>query len=406
MQNRCSLITALLLSATSPSLFASGFQLQEASIAGLGSANALVAAPDDPGSMPYNPATMAFRTHAQLFTGVIKITPHLQVTPEGASRGYSGTGHSSTHVPNFGITVPVNARWSTGLYFGVPFGAETDWESGAFPAFAGALKAFTPTKTQLEVYNLNPNVSYRLSPVASIAGGIDYYDLRRAQLDSVGATVKGDGSAYGWNVGGIYLADRWNFGISYRSGVDVAIRGKIDAGAAGSSTATSRITLPDRWQLGARYHATTRLAVEFDLVRTGWSRFHGLVIHHSTLLTSPLVSASDFHDTNTYQLGLGYQWGDNTLLRMGYAYGDDAGGANKFNARAPAAARQSLSIGVAHDINNWRWEAGYMYTQQQDRSYHSNVAYVPGQDPDGTNAYNGTYRADAHLLGVGLAVKL
>ena len=67
------------LLAAPSSLHASGFAVPEMSIAGLGTANALVANPEEIGAIPYNPSAMAFQEHSSLSAGLMLINPSLEV---------------------------------------------------------------------------------------------------------------------------------------------------------------------------------------------------------------------------------------------------------------------------------------------------------------------------------------
>jgi long-chain fatty acid transport protein len=110
------------LSAAAMTLQASGFRVPEASIAGLGLSNALVANPDEAGALPYNPAAMGFHEQRQLGVGVILVDPRLRVTPEGGSGEIESDGRSPIAIPNFYYMQPLADAWSLGLHVGAPFG--------------------------------------------------------------------------------------------------------------------------------------------------------------------------------------------------------------------------------------------------------------------------------------------
>src|ERR1043166_6208120 len=65
---------------------AAGFRLPDASIAGLGTGNAMVANLEEIGAMPYNPAAMAFHKSINATGGVLLFWSHMDVTnPRGNS---------------------------------------------------------------------------------------------------------------------------------------------------------------------------------------------------------------------------------------------------------------------------------------------------------------------------------
>ncbi len=72
--------TAVLLCGlmTANTAFASGFRIPEASIAGLGASNALVADTSTAGALPYNPAAMAFQNQRVLTVGLINVWPEFE----------------------------------------------------------------------------------------------------------------------------------------------------------------------------------------------------------------------------------------------------------------------------------------------------------------------------------------
>ncbi|NOX75510.1 MAG: hypothetical protein GXP17_02615, partial [Gammaproteobacteria bacterium] len=73
-------ITFFGCSVLSVSSHASGFRLPEVSIAGTALSNAMVANPDLPGALPYNPAAMAFQKQGELLVGTVVFQPDISVT--------------------------------------------------------------------------------------------------------------------------------------------------------------------------------------------------------------------------------------------------------------------------------------------------------------------------------------
>lgn len=76
---------------------------------------------------------------------------------------------------------------------------------------------------------------------------------------------------------------------------------------------------------------------------------------------------------------------------------------NHFTARIPDANRQTFSLGIAQMYQNWELETGYMYMPWDDRTLSNSTP--PSVDPNGTLAFNGTYKSRAHLFGVGVSKK-
>lgn len=399
-------LTLLLPTAAS----ASGFRQPETSIAGLSTANALVANTSELGALPYNPAAMSFHEGQGVALGLIGIDPSIGVTPsEGPSTGIKVDSQSDTrYAPSLIYSNRLTPRWSLGVNVNRPFGLDTKWPANTFN-FGVAYQQFSPERTKIGMLNVNPNVAYKLGANTSVAVGVDYYDLRDFIFNTEHIAISGDGADWGWNLGLQHVAGPWSLGLSYRSKVKVDVDGRIDATAAGYGASTMKTTLefPDMLQIGARYQVNRRLALELDVERTGWSAFDKIAFQQ-TATPFPIVRTNNWKDSNAYRLGGTYQLTPRTQLRFGYAYDETPQPDQYFSARIPDANQQSLSLGVAHQVAGWTLEGGYMYVKLDDRtkSGGSNYAGTPvAGDPNGTDAFNGTYKSHANLIGIGVSRK-
>jgi long-chain fatty acid transport protein len=386
---------------------ASGFRVPESSIAGLGTANALVANPEELGALVYNPAAMAFHEGNNLVAGVIAVEPDTQVTN---SAGTSESDPDSPFfLPSLYFMTHFGAPWTFGLNISAPFGLETNWPAGAFPNFAGPLAGLQPTRSRIEMYNINPNFAYAFSDTISVALGVDYYTVNKANLDTVATTLNGSGADWGWNAAVLYSKGRWSAGASYRSSVEVKIDGVADLRALTSAAfgVELEIEFPDMLQIGARYKATDEFGIEFDIERTKWSTFDTLVIKATTgagpVTPDSVLSTNvnDWDDVNAYRLGFTYQLSNKTQLRFGYTFDETPQPDAAFTARIPDADRQFVSFGIKQRIKTWDLEAAVMFVKWDDRTI-SNTTPFTGTDPNGTNAFNGAYDSDAILLGLGV----
>lgn len=398
---RLSLWTAAVLLTVSTAASASGFRVPEASIAGLSTADALVANPDELGALTYNPAGMGFHKKSGAVAGMIDIKLKLHVDPQGGT-GTDSTGRKDIGVPDGYFMGQMQNGWAWGLGISTPFGLETNWPAGTFPNF-GAYAALAPTHSKMEVINFNPNLSKRISQNTSVAFGVDFYNADSLVFDSQGIAIDGSGTGTGFNLAVLHRAGPWSFGGSYRSQVDVDINGQVSG-----APATTTITYPWMAQIGARYQANKALALEFDIERTGWSKFDKLTIK-APVAPPPanlITSTNNWSDSNAYRLGATYQVAAHTQLRFGLALDKTPQGDNYFSARVPGADRKLYSIGIAQNMGGWTLEAGYMRAQFDNRTINSSVIYPStGTDPNGTSAYNGTYKASADLYGIGVSTR-
>lgn len=383
---------------------ASGFRLPESSAAGLSLSNALVANPDAIGALHYNPAAMSFHTGNNVSAGLTLIQPDLKVDPTGGTPTKS-RGRKNVVTPNGYFMGQLSHDWTWGLGLSVPFGLDTVWPAGTFPQFAGSLAALAPKHSEIDVLNINPNMARRLSAHTSVAFGLDFYQASTLTFSTQGVPIDGTGTGTGFNAALLHQAGPWSFGASYRSQVNVDINGEVIG-----SPATTSITFPWMLQIGARYKVNPALAMEFDIERTGWSSFDQLVIKAPTAPSASLkqiTSTNHWNDSNAYRLGASYQLTPTTQLRVGYALDQTPQPNAWFSARIPGANRNLYSIGIAHKMGSWSLEAGYMYVKFKDRTINSTTNYPlqaagGNTDPNGTSAYNGTYKSSVDLFAIGV----
>lgn len=398
---------------------AAGFSLPEASSAGIGLTNALVANPDETGAFAYNPAAMGFHDASSVALGAILIGPSFSV--ETASGNHDSQGADWTVAPMIQAALRVNDDWRIGLGVTAPFGLETRWQDGTFPALSGTVRVPVPppldpnvprgqpTASKLEILDFSPTVAYRVNENLSLSGGLDIYWVKKAQLDSTAGRLSGDGTDIGFNLSALYRHEAWSFGAAFRSAATVGLEGDYrplsqTLVAIGrippAQSAEVDVDLPWRLQLGVRYAITEALAVEVDWTRTGWSSFSKLEVKGKRTGDLIFTDTNDWNDSNAYRIGLSYRVQPDTELRFGYSYDESGQDDAHFSARVPDNDRHLFGIGIAQVIGNGlSIEAGYMYVKADERRYRSNVPYRGG-DINGTDAINGNYEMDAHLIGL------
>jgi long-chain fatty acid transport protein len=419
---RAGLVSGLAAICAIPSAQASGFAIAELSTAGLSTANALVANPQALGAFAYNPAAMGFHDESSLALGGIFINLNLKVDTA------SGTHHSDAAEwvagPIFQAAAKINDQWRIGLGATVPFGLETRWGEGTFPALSGtrvvplppplgptALPTGNqPTASEVQILDITPTATYRINDLVSVSAGVDYYWTKQATLNSSLANLDGDGSGWGWNLGVMAQKDAWTFGANFHSAATVSVDGSYTplnqtlvmiGRLPPGQPAEPDLNLPWRLQMGVRYAINPQLAVEVDWTRTGWSKFQDITVTGRS--TGQVISKDieDWEDTNAIRLGLTYDIRPKTQLRFGYSYDQSAQPDAHFSARVPDMDHQLFSLGVAQDLGQgFSLEAGYMYVKASDRNYVGDRPYVGQADVNGTTAINGDYKADINLFAV------
>ncbi|MBK1616875.1 aromatic hydrocarbon degradation protein [Lamprobacter modestohalophilus] len=413
---------AILGGCLSSSATASGFAVPELSTAGIATANALVANPVERGAVPYNPAAIAFHDQSWLSAGSLLIGPTFSV--DNASGSHDSAGADWLVAPMIQAAIRINERWSAGLSVNAPFGLETRWKTETFPPLTGSIQlpppplgpggsvpaSPQPTQSNLEIIDFTPTVTYAISDELAVALGADIYWAKSATLNSSITQLEGDGIGLGFNLSALYAKGPFSAGINFHSSSTIKVDGSYSAlnptmvliGALQpSQTAELDLDLPWRLQLGARYELTPALAVEFDWTRTGWSSFEEIQVKGDLNGATLFADVNDWDDANAYRLGMTYQLQEQTQLRFGYSFDETPQGDAHFSARVPDNDRHLFGIGVGHSLGDgWQLEAGYMYVMFLDRNYRSAKPYLGGSDINGTDAINGDYEANAHLIGL------
>ncbi len=398
---------------------ASGFAVPELNTTGLALSNAMVANPDSLSAIAYNPATMAFHDGSTVELGGILVKPELSV--DTGSGSVDSDGNDAVMIPNLSAFAKLNETWALGITFNIPFGLETDWPAGTFDSQYPP-GATIPTKSKLEVLAFSPNLAYRISDSTSFSAGVDYYWAREIIFNgdinagmpgsNPKADLEGDGRGVGFNLGIIVDQGAWSFGGSYHSKADIPVDGTVELPAGAlpsfiSNKINSELTLPWRLQLGVRNQATEKLAIEFDITRTGWSSFDQLVVDQNQYGINIITSNNQWEDVNAYRVGISYDFTQATQLRIGYTYDETPQEDKFFSPRIPGADRQLFSMGVGHTLNNgWTIDAGYMYVMFDDRTVDIDPAFVHAapntSETNGTSAVNGKYESSVHLFGIGI----
>ncbi|MDA8361883.1 MAG: outer membrane protein transport protein [Gammaproteobacteria bacterium] len=347
------------------------------SILGLSQAGAVVANTQSLGALAYNPANMAFHKSGYGI-GILGLYVHTSVQPPGQTgRIPAVTPHWGT-TPNAFINAELTKNTRFGLALNEPYDSSIAWPASAFPALSGPSAGLVPTYTELQVYDASPNLTYRVGPVG-VDAGADYYYVRHFAADTAATVANGSGNRFGGNVGVASRIGPIGLGATFRSAVNIPVGG-----------ATS-IHLPWQMALGIHGTITKRFGMEFDFARSGWTGFTS-----PATAAGPAVLASA-GNVNSYRLGFEYGLGEGVALRAGLGYNDVSPA--PFSARLPAASQDVASLGATQRTGPWTLSAGYEYIHFNTRTVDTETT-LTGADPNGTSAYNGSYRGSVQLFGL------
>lgn len=381
-------VPALMLLAFSGMASAAAFQLWEQNASGLGNAYAGSAAvADNASTVFFNPAGMTQLTGFQLSAGVVGVGPSYEFRNDGSSAtGNNGGDAGGWHaVPNLYLSGRVTDRLSLGFGVSAPFGLATEYDSG----WIGRSQSI---KSEIRTINFNPSVAYRVNDKLSLGFGVNYQKID-AELTNSLSRLKGDDSAWGWNVGALFtLSPAMRVGLSYRSSIKYTLEGTMN----GTVPVRADVELPDTAILSVWQQVSDRWEAMGDLSYTRWGTLRSLnVVSRASGAT---LGTESFNYDNAWRVawGAAYKASDAAKLKFGIAYDRTPVKDSDRSARVPDNSRLWLSLGG-------QWNAGRY--GKVDLGY----SYLYVRDPDINMTKNGTtlrgsYDAGAHIVGVQYSV--
>ena len=405
--------------------FGSGFALFEHGARGVALGGAFGATADNPTALYYNPAGIAFLEGTQAAAGAYFITFGAEFEGDNP---YPGAGYKSEmesqifYPPHAYVTGGLTDRLRWGVGLTAPFGLGTWWPDD----WAGK---FVTKRADLKIFNINPNVSYKISDTWSVAAGFDYFlvdvDLTKSvsainpytqQVAEVGqahiSTSRQTG--WGWNVATLAkFGGGFSAGLTYRSKVKADMKGKgsfvqfptgyddFDAIVAGlipfdvNPDVETSIEFPDEARVALAWH-NEHFTVEGDVVWMGWSSFVELPI---TFPDYPLLSSvkpENYEDSLTYRLGVEYKKSETWSWLFGALYDESPVPTESVSPLLPDANRTGISVGFSWAFSpSMTLDAGFLHLMFPERS-------TEGRDYDN---FNGTYTTSAELLGFSVVYK-
>ena len=390
------------------------FALQENNASGLGNAYAGGAAiAEDASTVWANPAGMSRLKQREAVQAIHFIVPSNKFSDDGSQPalnqplGTSSGGDAGglNVIPNLYLVVPYSQQLAFGLGVNVPFGLTTEYDDGWIGRYHGI-------KSQVKTINVQPTVSWKVNDQLSLGLGIDFqwidarltsdanYSAAIAQgaqqaaaaglipaaaipgilastrgLDSR-VTVKGDDTAWGFNVGALYeFNPGTRAGIHYRSRLKYDVRGDVDfnhpalpalppalapainAIANGVNRALfngdvhADIELPPIANVSFFHRINDRWDIMADLQWTGWSTLKDLTFVRNegpVLATTP----ENFDDVWRVSVGANYRMDDRWMLRGGIAYDESPVNDVDRTPRLPDSDRTWLSFGAQYKYSD------------------------------------------------------
>ncbi len=393
-----------------PNVYGSGFGIYTQGASTLGQGAATIAHTDDPSAIFWNPALINKLEGTQIQLGTTLIFPSRKF--ESDFSGNSFKTEPDVFFPStFFITHKFNEKVSTGLGVFNPFGLATKWPDD----WEGRYLA---TNSEMTTFNINPVVSFQITPKIAFAAGLDFLLLDATLEKKInlgfadsGQKFEGDGSGVGFNFGIIIEPHKdIAIGASYRSEINVDIDGNVtfdlpdpSLGIFFPNTAgNTDITLPQQVHAGISYKGFNPVTLEVALRWEGWSSYDQLVINLEKPVgptqTTIFPSDKNWDDTYSFSIGAKYQMNDSITLLAGYLYQGNPIPDDTFEPAIPDANAHLFTVGTSIKHKQFKVDLAYGYQKFQNRNKDNDVgseSSIPGL-VDATA--NGEYKSHLHMV--------
>ncbi len=340
-------------------------------------------------------------------TGVISNTRYQNLD----TRQSADTKNNLSTPFNLYATYQINDWLTAGVAIYTPYGSRVEYEND----WAGSDLVNT---IDLKSIYFNPVVGIKLHENFSIGGGPIYVtgsvefdrNLQREQVSTEnrpGISIDASNvSAWGWVASATFKpSDAVTLGASYRSKIDIdAEDGDVNFRNADFLTATkfdATLPLPAELTFGFSVKATSKLLLAAEFNRAYWAAYKSLDLRFNG---SPGASrnARDYKNATIWRLGAEYNLNEKIDLRAGYYFDESPVQSGRFAPETPRNDSHGFTTGLSYNITEKLAIDGsfaFLYFDEIDESYSN--PFAPN-----TPAFEGTYKSNAFLFGLGVTYKL
>jgi long-chain fatty acid transport protein len=444
-QHRFTRLTALALgiagALTLGQVHASGFQLKENSVKGLGSAFAGAGVNDTDASVVVNNAATMARfegTTFQIDATAIDLSYEFKGSGTDAlgrplTGGDGGDAGDLSAVPAMSVIHKLDNGLALGAMISAPFGLKTEYDDGwqgRYFAHTSDVKIVDLTlAAALDIvpdrFSVGAGIIYSHADV-TLSKSVDFGTLlfsnpatrplpfARPQAADGFADVQGDDNGFGWTVGANFSpTDKLAIGLSYRSEIDYDLEGSVDWTVPGNVAAvfaaspttralfqdggvTAKLTTPSITSIDVRYDFTDRFAMMASWAETGWESLREVRIDFANP-DPDSVEPFEWRDTEFMSLGGEFKLNDAFTLRAGFAYDETPTHIETRTPRLPDDDRTWYSIGATWNATE-ALEVNFAYTRIEPDAPRVDIT-------SGGSTLEGPFDGNANLYGVSAQYK-
>ena len=371
---------------TSSIILASGWRLPEQSATSVALSGAYVANAYGAEASYFNPANMSFNENKkELEFSLMAINlPSINYKDNAIPFKNSNSEVENFFVPTVFFTSEAmenmgNIRY--GFSMSVPGGLSKKWEDTYAKLYA---QEFT-----LEIIELNPVISYLISPELSIAGGLRAIYSKGivkndgSTLKPVSRTMEGNTIEYGYNVALAYKPNKTNnLSFTYRSNIDLKEKGNAKLYLSGTKVydggANVNVPLPAVLSLAYSIQLDkTNIEIEYD--RTYWSAYEKLDFEYNSPVILAIRGAYDapknvnWKDTNAFRIGITQSINSDLDIMIGYAIDENPAPEQHIGFELPDSDASLYSIGANYKFSDSKsLGIGYLFDMKDSRKVKNN----------------------------------
>jgi long-chain fatty acid transport protein len=402
----------------------SGLSSNQHSAGPTGMAGAVTAIADTPAAGYYNPAGLATQTGLNFeagFTINAAEASYKGIAP-GTGQEVQVDGPEPFYLPSAHVGYRIHERVAAGLSFYFPYGLGAAWPETVdvggtqVPWWGrGVSKSLA-----LFTFSFNPNVAVKLHERIYVGGGVTVMKgvmtMERALTMSSQSTDDLDMkfSGEGWGVGGTagllvkVLPDLLNVGATYRSAVDLTLKGQVGFTRNGSADnispslrsmavdgdAEADLPLPHTFSFGLAVFPVEPLTVGLSFDFQMWTSYESLEIRFPD---NPGLNVSEpkaWQNTLSIRAGLEYRVLPDLPLRAGFIWEQGPVPGVTRGPDAPLSDRYVGTAGAGYAFSDFRVDVAYQF-----------MTTGFAQADEGA-ALDGSYRLRMHVASISLGYKL
>ncbi|MCT4616003.1 MAG: outer membrane protein transport protein [Marinifilaceae bacterium] len=315
----------------------------------------------------------------------------------------------------FYSAMKASEKLAFGLAVYTPFGNKVEWGD----KWSGR---YLVQDIDLKAIFIQPTVSYKLTDWLGLGAGviIGKGDVELNKAIPLGnsdgkATISGSKIEYGYNLG-LYIeaTDKLNFGISYRSGIDVelgmddgevefSVPQPLQAMFPKGGTAVT-LPLPSSLNIGVSYEFNDKLIVSAEVNSVNWSEYESLDFdfENNTPALKDQKNKRDWDNTLIYRLGAQYRMNEKLDLRAGIYYDETPTNKKHYSPETPGANKIGISAGFSYMLTkNLCLDASLLYMEGE-----KTTAYETSKNTKGMyegDDFGGEYKNTGWLPGIGIS---